>query len=109
MSPKIKICKEPGCMSEQTAQGFCRLHYLKCWKNLRAEKRKKSLKSLNKYVDNIIKSSPDRYVDTLKENIRRPVDFETGFRDDFDVIVDELEYKQDLDELLNQIKVDKAF
>ena len=54
MSPKIKICKESDCVSEQTAEGYCRLHYLKSWKKIRTDKKKKSLRALNKNVDNII-------------------------------------------------------
>ena len=114
MSPKIKICKETACVSEQTTDGFCRLHYLKNWKIIRTEKKKKSLRSLNKYIDNIIKSAPDRYVDTLKENLRSPLDFNsstTGYfsKDDFDDVMDELGYKEDLDVLIDNIKVDKEF
>ncbi|MFO1519037.1 MAG: hypothetical protein U1F57_05150 [bacterium] len=114
MSPKIKICKETDCVSEQTTDGFCRLHYLKNWKKIRTDKKKKSLRSLNKYIDNIIKNDPDRYVDTLKDNLRNPLDFgnkNSGVfsRDDFDEIIDELGYKEDLDNMLDNIKVDKEF
>lgn len=103
-----------GCVSEQTTDGFCRLHYLKNWKKIRTEKKKKSLRSLNKYIDNIIKTAPDRYVDTLKENLRNPLDFgssTTGYfsRDDFDNVVDDLGYKEDIDVLIDNIKVDKSF
>ncbi len=114
MSPKIKICRESGCMTEQTTDGFCRLHYLKNWKKIRTEKKKKSLRSLNKYVDNIIKNDPDHYVDTLKENLRNPLDFGSASssffsRDDVDDVMEELGYKEDLDQMLDNIKVDKGF
>ncbi len=115
MSPRIKICKEAGCKSEQTIEGYCRLHYLKSWKKVREEKKKKSLRALNRYVDNIIKQNPDKYVENLKDNLRNPLDFESKdyssplFQDEFDTIMEELEFKQDLDQLLNRIKVDKSF
>src|SRR5262249_26474193 len=114
MSPKIKICQEADCMSEQTTDGFCRLHYLKNWKRIRTDKKKKSLRSLNKYIDNIIKNEPDHYVDTLKENLRNPLDFgasTSGFfsKDDVDDVMEELGYKEDLDNLIDNIKVDKGF
>jgi hypothetical protein len=115
MSPKIKICKESNCVSEQTAQGFCRLHYLKNWKKIRTDKKKKSLRSLNNYIENIMKRSPENYVDTLKEGLRggsgdSEVNFSSHFsKDDFETVLEDLGYKEDLDRLLDNIKVDKDF
>ncbi len=113
MSPKIKICKETDCVSEQSIQGYCRLHYLKNWKILKKEKQKKSLQSLNRYIDNIVKTVPDRFVETLKGNIREPLDFagsaSSFSKDEFDTVLGSLGYSEELDEVLNHIKVDKDF
>jgi hypothetical protein len=114
MSPKIKICKESNCVSEQTAQGFCRLHYLKNWKKIRTDKKKKSLRSLNNYIENIMKRAPESYVDKIKEDLRGGGEAEATFsshfsKDDFESVLEDLGYREDLDRLLDNIKVDKGF
>lgn len=114
MSPRIKICKENGCQSEQTTDGFCRLHYLKNWKKIRSEKKKKSLRSLNKYIENIMRRNPDNYKNSIKDNLQEQEVGQTGSssfysRDDFDDVVEELGFKEDLDRLIDNIKVDKNF
>jgi hypothetical protein len=97
MSPKIKICKEAGCVSEQTTDGFCRLHYLKNWKIIRTEK--KNLAFFNKPLIILLRPPPidARY---FGENLRSPsisiLPPPVIFKDDFDDVMDELGYKEDL-------------
>ncbi len=111
MSPRIKICKEDGCVSAQTASGFCRLHYLKNWKQIRAEKEEKAKKVLERYVENIAKTTEH------KSSKRSEVvsDFDGGAeessysRDEFDNVLENLGYREDLDRLIDGIKIDKDF
>lgn len=112
MSPKIKICKENNCMSEQTTDGFCRLHYLKNWKQIKSDKKKKALKTLNNYVENIIKTNPENYKSGAKNSLfgEPTAETQTYFqRDDIDSVMEDLGYKEDLDRLIDGIKVDKDF
>ncbi|MBF0492767.1 MAG: hypothetical protein HQM15_08305 [Deltaproteobacteria bacterium] len=114
MSPKIKICKENKCSNAQTTEGFCRFHYLKNWSKIQAEKKKKSAKALERYVDSILKRNPDAKTVQKRSVDADPLDFEgttTPFfsRDDFDDVMEDLGYKEDLDRLLDNIKVDKDF
>lgn len=66
---KIRICKGKNCKDAATAQGYCRLHYLKNWKQLREEKQKKSAQKLNRYIEFILKKHPDRYVEVVRQNL----------------------------------------
>jgi len=114
MSPKIKLCKEPGCNNQQTTAGFCRLHYLKNWKKIRAEKQRKAAKSLNKYIENIVRSNPDRAVDSLKGNLRDEISLEKSMEDVFygdslREVMEDLGYREDLDMMIDSIKVDEDF
>ena len=114
MSPKIKLCKEEGCSNQQTTAGFCRLHYLKNWKGIRSEKKKKAAKNLNKYIDNIVKSNPDRAVDGLKSNLRDEPVFEKSldemfYNDSVRELMADLGYREDLDTLIDTIKVDEDY
>jgi len=114
MSPKIKLCKEIGCNNQQTTSGFCRLHYLKNWKKIQADKKRKAAKNLNKYIESIVRSNPDRATDTLKGNLRDESSFEKSMDDIFygdslrEVIAD-LGYREDLDTMIGSIKVDEDF
>lgn len=113
MSPKIKICKENNCMSEQTTDGFCRLHYLKNWKLIKSEKKKKALKTLNNYVENIIRTNPENYKSSVKNSLFAEEGEGGGNtyfqKDDIDSVMEDLGYKEDLDRLIDGIKVDKDF
>jgi len=114
MSPKIKLCKETGCSNQQTTAGYCRLHYLKNWKRIRNEKQRKAAKNLNKYIENIVRSNPDRAVDSLKGNLRDEGTMERSMDEVFagdsvrEVMAD-LGYREDLDIMIDSIKIDEDF
>ena len=112
---KIKICKGKGCHNAQTTEGFCRLHYLRSWKKLQAEKKKKAAKNLNRYVESILKRYPDRYVEQIKKDIRSK-DFEdrieTEFKPEADepiVLFDPNASDEELEEIVHNLKVEKDF
>jgi hypothetical protein len=114
MSPKIKLCKETGCSNQQTTAGFCRLHYLKNWKKIRSEKKRKAAKNLNKYIDNIMRTSPDRPVQGLKEQLRDEPSFERSlddilYHDSLREVIADLGYREDLDTLIDTIKIDEDY
>ncbi len=114
MSPKIKLCKEAGCNNQQTTGGFCRLHYLKNWKKIQAEKKRKAAKNLNKYIESIVRSNPDRAQQKLKDNLRDEGTFERSMEDAFygdslrEVMAD-LGYSEGLDRMITSIQVDEDF
>lgn len=117
---RIKICKEEGCHNAQTTGGYCRLHYLKHWKQLKAEATEKAAKRLNKYVDFMAKKNPDRYIDDIKKELRQKrfapggttnADDEEGSTPTPD-LVDRLfgtDEKEELDEILRDLKIEKDF
>lgn len=112
---KIKICKDKGCHNAQTTEGFCRLHYLRNWKKLQSEKKKKAAKNLNRYVESILKRHPDRYVEEIKKDIRSK-DFGKRIGDEFGAeeeeswnIFESTTSDQELDEILGQLKIEKDF
>ncbi len=100
-------------MSEQTTDGFCRLHYLKNWKRIKTDKKKKAIKTLNNYVENIIRTNPENYKSGGAKNSLfgdPAAEKHTYFqRDDIDSVMEDLGYKEDLDRLIDGIKVDKDF
>ena len=114
---KVKICVEPECKNTQTTKGYCRLHYLKNWKDLRERAQKKSADRLNKYVEGICKKFPERYMDAIRREIRNGK-VEGGKESEEDVtgdvprdLFETLGYQDDesLDRLISRIKIDKDF
>lgn len=114
---RIKICKEDGCHNAQTTGGYCRLHYLKHWKRIKAEASEKAAKKLNRYVEFMAKKNPERYIDDIKKELRQrrfapgfsPGDTEDGGEPD---LVDRLfgvDEKEDLEEILKELKIEKDF
>lgn len=115
LMPRIKICKEKECHNAQTTEGYCRLHYLKNWKKVQTEKKKKAAKNLNRYVEAILKRNPDRYIEEIKKDIRSR-DFERRVGDEFGGEVEEpwtlFEHgasDEELEEIISKIKLEKDF
>lgn len=110
---KIRICKEPECQNAATTEGYCRLHYLKNWKRLKEETLHRSTKRLNKYIENVMKKHPDRYMEVIKKDIRSS-SFES-FVDSFDDeesgenFKDDAVFDEEVEKLFKQLKIEKGF
>lgn len=114
---RIKICKEAGCHNSQTTGGYCRLHYLKHWKQIKAAAGEKAAKKLNRYVDYMAKKNPERYIEDIKKDLRQrrfdpgfaAADTEDGAEPD---LVDRLfgvDETNELEEILKELKIEKDF
>ncbi|MBI2337306.1 MAG: hypothetical protein HYU97_11160 [Deltaproteobacteria bacterium] len=114
MSPKIKICKEEGCSNQQTTRGYCRLHYLKNWRKIREAKQKKSAKDLNRFIDSVMRKNPDKGIVGLKEELKDEAQLEQTvenylYEDDLNSALEGLGYKNDIDFIIDNIKIDENF
>lgn len=110
----VKLCKEKECRNEQTTLGYCRLHYLKNWRKIREKQKKKAISNLNKYVEHIMKKHPDNYVETIKQDLRHADRFqkkaEEFFSDeDFHDVMDDVNLEQEVNSILDNLKVDDNF
>lgn len=110
---KIKICHESNCHNASTTLGYCRIHYLKNWKKIREQQRKKALKNLNKYIDRVMHKHPEGYMDVIREDIRNYDQFnrkaESSFSDDeFHDVMEELS-EDDVHKIIESIKIDESF
>jgi hypothetical protein len=66
---KVKYCAQPECKEKAQSQGFCRLHYIANWKQLKADKKDRAEKRLNAYVDRLAKKYPSDYMERIKEGL----------------------------------------
>lgn len=113
---KIRLCQMSGCHNQATTVGYCRLCYLKNWKKIRADKKKKASKNLNKYIENVIKASREDKVAALKGQLQDDVTFEKSlddvvYREQESVrgAMSELGYNDKLDGMIDSIKIDDTF
>lgn len=110
---KIRICKEAGCNNAQTTKGYCRLHYLKNWKHIKAEKQREAARRLNKYIEAIVEKHPDKYVEVLKKEIKsrrfeKNINEEYGTNSDMDdvfKIFNEPGYENEVEKLIRDLKI----
>ena len=101
---RVRICKQEGCSTPQTTQGYCRLHYLQNWKALREEKAKRAQKNLDRYVERMagVKKPAADDEETAEAGGKEDAVFE----EDFGEFVDVLSREENLDKILNGIKVE---
>jgi len=95
--------------------GYCRLCYLKNWKKIRTETKKKAAKNLNKYIDSIIRTNREDKVQGLKNSIQQGDSSSERSLEDMihhdsvrDVMND-LGYREDLDIMIDSISIDEDF
>lgn len=110
----IKLCKQEGCSNAATTEGYCRFHYLKNWKEIKDHQKKKAVKSLNNYIDHVMKEHPAEYMDVIREDLRNADQFHRkadnfSFRDDEIRDVMEDVSGDDISRLIGSIKIDDAY
>lgn len=106
---RIRICKEAGCKDAATTAGYCRLHYLKNWKRIKSQERKRAARRLNKYVEGVIRRHPKRYIEIIKDDIKKDKfrlhdedrDFSEG---EDESVFDESTYDEEVRELIEKLK-----
>src|SRR3989442_11780958 len=103
---RVRVCKQDGCNDPQTTQGYCRLHYLANWRALREEKAKRAQKNLDRYVERMAgakKPNPEEQEEGAAGGEQKTE--EAVFEEDFGEFVDVLSREENLDKILNGIKV----
>lgn len=112
---RIHICKEDGCHNASTTKGYCRLHYLRHWRNIKDDEKRRAAEKLNKYIEYICRKHPDRYMEVIKEDLRsstfeREVDKIIGNDDrEDDLVFDEPTYEEEIEKLIRELKIEKGF
>ena len=110
---RIRICKAEDCHNAATTEGYCRLHYLRYWKKIKEDTRRKAAKTLNRYIEHVVREHPDRYVDVIKKDLRSPnfesfID-ETFGEDDVASLFEEQGYDEEIEQLIKQLKIEKGY
>ncbi|MBI4236919.1 MAG: hypothetical protein HY696_00700 [Deltaproteobacteria bacterium] len=111
---RIRLCKQEGCKNAQTTAGYCRLHYLRNWKQLKTQQQKTSAERLNKYVERMTKKFPDRYVEEIKRDLKTrqfetAAEGELGEADDMFRLFNDPGYDEEVERLIHELKLEKEF
>lgn len=103
---KTKICAESRCKSPATSDGYCRLHYLRNWKELKSEQKDKAEKRLNSYIDRLMKKYPGEYMDKIKESLESEEKFKEAMQEvDLEVEGDGESDREFLEKLSRNVKI----
>lgn len=110
---KVKLCKEKNCKDPQTTAGFCRMHYLRNWKQIKEKQKKKAVENLNKYIDHIMSKNPDGYVDAIREDLRNHGQLsrkaDSYFADDeYHDVMEEIGL-EDVERIVDSLKIDDNY
>lgn len=73
---KERFCAAEGCKLSAAMGGYCRLHYLKNYRTIKATEQAKAEKRLNTFVDRLAKKYPNDYLERLKEGIESEEKFQ---------------------------------
>lgn len=105
---KQKFCLHESCKNTVATKGFCRLHYISHWKEIKAGEKAKSEKRLNAYVDRMARRYPKDYMERIKENLEDPEKFQASM-DELGPEDKEVETENEnefLEKFLRDIKID---
>jgi len=78
---KSDKCTVRGCSKRAQSQGYCRLCYIKHWKDIQEKGRDRALKRLNAYVNRLSEKYPDDYLEKIKEGIEDEEVFKKSVQD----------------------------
>jgi len=101
-SPKAPSaeCQEPGCRSLATAQGYCRLHYIKNWKFLRSREQRAVRRQRSEFDDALLHRVPVDYedrVDRVRPAPQRSLDLEISrAREDVEEMFREMGFEDEI-------------
>ena len=96
----------------QTTTGYCRLHYLKHWKHLKKEIEERAAKRLNRYIEAICEKHPKKYLEVIKEDLSDAFKKSEGYTGEMDEIYhlfSESTYEEDIERLIQDLKIEKNF
>ncbi len=103
------VCREVACEGLATTGGYCRLHYIKNWKQIKRKELILREKKLNQYIEELIAKYPDKYIEAIRQDLASDKDFAKVIYDlDLDENIDDFEIdgSDSVDSLIDTIKRD---
>ena len=111
-SRKIILCSDYDCNNQAVTGPYCRLHYIKNWKQVVSERKLEAREKLNKYIENMSAKYPEEFVDMIKDDLVDESTFkqrlqELGFRRELEGSKNSPFNFDNIEELLDGLKVEE--
>lgn len=68
-------CREVACDSAVVGAGYCRLHYIKNWKQLKAKEQILAEGKLDRFIEELVAKYPEKYIEAIRYDLRSEVEF----------------------------------
>lgn len=68
-------CREVACDSAVVGAGYCRLHYIKNWKQLKAKEQILAEGKLDRFIEELVAKFPDKYIEAIRFDLSNEVEF----------------------------------
>lgn len=103
---KKKFCLQEDCKREATSKGYCRLHYIQNWQQIKLDNKARAERRLNAYIDKLSKKYPQDYVDKIREGLENDERFQQSVQEaDLDNDIENSETENEfLEKFLRNIK-----
>lgn len=68
-------CREVACDSAIVGAGYCRLHYIKNWKQLKAKEQILAEGTLDRFIKELIAKFPEKYIEAIRFDLHSELEF----------------------------------
>lgn len=68
-TPKKRFCLGDSCHLQGTIKGYCRMHYISHWREIRDKKNQRAEKRLDDFVNRLAEKYPKDYLQKIKEGL----------------------------------------
>jgi hypothetical protein len=75
------VCRELACEMLATSATYCRMHYIKNWKRIKAKEVLLQEGKLDRYIGELVAKYPDKYLESIRQDLQSDRDFLKVVRD----------------------------
>ncbi len=114
VDPKDDSCIEKSCDNIRTTLSWCRLHYIKNWKNIQRKQDVLKEGKLQEFIEELISKYPPKYIEAIIKDLADDRDFyrvlnELNITSEFEFEEDDFESANDDDDAGDDIGIEQTF
>lgn len=101
-----RLCRARDCDQAAAVDQYCRYHYLLLWKKIQNRRKILADGKLEKYVDDLTSRYPDKYLETIRKDLRTEKDFMAAIQElELDESANnEMEFEEDSQSFAEEIR-----
>ena len=70
-----------ACESLPTSAGYCRLHYIRNWRQIKTREILLAEGKLNRFLEELVSKYPGKYLEAIRQDLSNPQEFSKVARD----------------------------